>query len=78
MLPEWIPAYEQHERKLPSEVKDKLLQASARTLDRLLHPLRAGGAARSLTRPGTLLRWPAAGRWTDCSNRCGAKVLAAR
>jgi hypothetical protein len=56
MLPEWIPAYEQHERKLPSEVKEKLLLASARTLDRLLQPLRAGGAGRSLTRPGTLLR----------------------
>jgi hypothetical protein len=56
MLPEWIPAYEQHERKLPSEVKEKLLLASARTLDRLLEPLRARGAGRSLTRPGTLLR----------------------
>lgn len=56
MLPEWIPAYEEHERRLPSEVKGKLLQASARTLDRLLHPLRARGAGRSLTRPGTLLR----------------------
>lgn len=56
MLPEWIPAYEEHEGKLPSEVKEKLLQASARTLDRLLQPLRVGGAGRSLTRPGTLLR----------------------
>ena len=35
MLPEWIPAYEQHERKLPGEVRDKLLEASGRTLDRL-------------------------------------------
>jgi hypothetical protein len=56
MLPEWIPAYEQHERRLPAEVKEKLLLASARTLDRLLRPLRVGGAGRSLTRPGTLLR----------------------
>ncbi len=56
MLPEWIPAYEQHERKLPSEVRDKLLAASGRTLDRLLEPLRGQGAGRSLTRPGTLLR----------------------
>lgn len=56
MLPEWIPAYEQHERKLPAEVKDKLLLASARTLDRLLQPLRVSGGGRSLTRPGTLLR----------------------
>jgi hypothetical protein len=56
MLPEWIPAYEQHERRLPGEVRDKLLAASGRTLDRLLEPLRGQGAGRSLTRPGTLLR----------------------
>jgi hypothetical protein len=56
MLPEWIPAYEQHERRLPGEVRDKLLLASGRTLDRLLEPLRGPGAGRSLTRPGTLLR----------------------
>ena len=57
MLPEWVPAFEQHERRLPGEVRDKLLQASGRTLDRLLEPLRGRGAGRaSLTRPGTLLR----------------------
>jgi len=56
MLPEWIPAYEEHERRIPAEAKDKLLQASARTLDRLLRPLRVDGGGRSLTRPGTLLR----------------------
>lgn len=56
MLPEWIPAYEQHERRLPAEVREKLLAASGRTLDRLLEPLRVAGAGRSLTRPGTLLR----------------------
>jgi hypothetical protein len=56
MLPEWLPAYEQHERSVPGEVKDKLLLASARTLDRLLQPLRVRGIGRSLTRPGTLLR----------------------
>ena len=56
MLPEWIPAFEQHERRLPTEVREKLLQASGRTLDRLLSPLRLAGAGRSLTRPGTLLR----------------------
>jgi hypothetical protein len=56
MLPEWIPAYEVDQRKLPAEVRDKLLGASARTLDRLLEPLRGQGAGRSLTRPGTLLR----------------------
>jgi hypothetical protein len=56
MLPEWVPAYEQHERRIPAEVREKLLAASGRTLDRLLEPLRLQGARRSLTRPGTLLR----------------------
>src|SRR2546426_5821099 len=56
MLPEWIPAYEQHERRLPGEVREKLLEASGRTLDRLLEPLRGHGSGRSLTRPGTILR----------------------
>src|ERR1043166_3196356 len=56
MLPEWIPAYEAQERKLPAEAREKLLGASARTLDRLLAPLRCQGMGRSLTRPGTLLR----------------------
>src|SRR6266849_6778072 len=56
MLPEWIPAYEQHERRMPGEVREKLLSASGRTLDRLLEPLRGAGAGRSLTRPGSLLR----------------------
>src|SRR5436305_1726125 len=56
MLPEWIPAYEQHERKMPGEVREKLLTISGRSLDRLLQPLRVQGLGRSLTRPGTLLR----------------------
>jgi hypothetical protein len=56
MLPEWIPAYEQHERSLPGCVRERLLSASGRTLDRLLEPLRWQGAGRCLTRPGTLLR----------------------
>ena len=56
MLPEWIPAYEQHERRMPGEVREKLLLASGRTLDRLLEPLRGQETGRSQTRPGTLLR----------------------
>ena len=56
MLPEWVPAYEEHEKSLIPEVRDKLLSASGRTLDRLLAPLRFEGKGRSLTRPGTLLR----------------------
>ena len=56
MLPEWIPAYEADERSLPGEVRERLLEASARTLDRLLEPLRAQATRRSSTRPGSLLR----------------------
>jgi hypothetical protein len=56
MLPEWIPAYEEHEKSLSQEVREKLLSASGRTLDRLLEPLRVQGGGRSLTKPGTLLR----------------------
>ena len=56
MLPEWIPAYEEHERRLPGAVREKLLSASGRTLDRLLEPLRVQEGRRCLTRPGTLLR----------------------
>jgi len=56
MLPEWIPAYEQQERRLPGEVRDRLLMASGRTLDRRLEPLRGQGVGGCLTRPGTLLR----------------------
>ena len=56
MLPEWIPAYEEHEKRMPEEVREKLLLASGRTLDRLLQPLRGQRAGRSLTRPGSLLR----------------------
>lgn len=56
MLPEWVPAYESYHQGLKAEVREPLLEASARTLDRLLAPLRAQAGRRSLTRPGTLLR----------------------
>jgi hypothetical protein len=56
MLPEWVPAYEEHEHKLPGAVREKLLSASGRTLDRLLEPLRVQEGRRCLTRPGSLLR----------------------
>ena len=35
MLPEWLPAYEAHERRVTVEVRERLLAASGRTLDRL-------------------------------------------
>ena len=56
MMPEWVPAFEAHEKRLPSVVRERLLEASGRTLDRLLTPLRYQGGGRSLTRPGTILR----------------------
>ncbi len=56
MLPEWVPAYEQDEGRIPGGEREKLLRASGRTLDRLLEPLRVPDRGRSHTRPGTLLR----------------------
>lgn len=56
MMPEWLPAFEEHEKRLPEVVRERLLAASGRTLDRLLAPLRGQGMGRSMTRPGTILR----------------------
>ena len=56
MMPDWIVGYEQYEKSVRAEIKEPLLQASARTLDRLLQPLRAQHRRPSLTRPGSLLR----------------------
>lgn len=66
MLPEWVPAYEQHERRLPGEVRDKLLEASGRTLDRLLEPLRVP------PRCGTMLdaSWDVAASSDSHSRKC--------
>jgi hypothetical protein len=36
LLPEWLPAYEQDHRRINSDVRQALLSASARTLDRML------------------------------------------
>lgn len=69
MLPEWLPVYEQHERQIPGEVREKLLLASGRTLDRLLEPLQGQGTGQSLTRPGTLLR-----QQIPIRGACGRKV----
>src|SRR5256714_2460457 len=56
MLPEWIPAYEQHERRMPGDGREKVLAISGRSLDRVLGALRAQGVGRALTRAGALLR----------------------
>src|SRR4051812_37064455 len=46
MLPEWIPAYRCTSASFQRR-REKLLAASARTLDGLLEPLRGQGAGRS-------------------------------
>lgn len=56
MMPEWVPAFEAYEKRMPEAVRERLVSASGRTLDRLLEPLRGQGVGRSLTRPGTILR----------------------
>ena len=40
-LPDWVPAYEAHHRKLDTDVRQALLAAGPATLDRLLAPARA-------------------------------------
>ena len=67
LLPEWLPAYEQDHRRLDSDLRESVLAASARTLDRLLAPLRVSVRPRGGTRPGNLLRASIAvrGQWTE-------------
>ncbi len=67
LLPEWLPAYELDHRRMDPDLRQCLLKASARTLDRLLAPLRVGLARRGGTRPGSLLRQsiPIRGNWTE-------------
>jgi len=67
LLPEWLGAYEADHRRLDGEVRQALLAISARTLDRLLGPLRVVGRRRGGTRPGSLLRQsiPIRGEWTE-------------
>jgi len=67
LLPEWLPAYERDHRRLDPDLRECLLAASARTLDRLIAPLRVGLARRGGTRPGSLLRQsiPIRGHWTE-------------
>jgi hypothetical protein len=67
LLPEWLPAYELDHRRIDSDLRQCLLKVSARTLDRLIGPLRVGLARRGGTRPGSLLRQsiPIRGPWTE-------------
>jgi hypothetical protein len=67
LLPEWLPAYELDHRRLDSDLRQCLLAVSARTLDRLIAPLRVRLNRRGGTRPGSLLRQsiPIRGTWTE-------------
>lgn len=67
LLPEWLPAYEADHRRLDPDLRQSLLAASARTLDRLVEPLRVPPSRRGGTRPGSLLRQsiPIRGEWTE-------------
>jgi hypothetical protein len=56
-IPLWLPFYEQEHGLVSEGVKEKLLQASSSTLDRLLRPFRAEHPkGRCTTKPGTLLK----------------------
>ena len=67
LRPEWLPAYELDQRRIDPDVRQCLLSASARTLDRLVAPLRVGLERRGGPRPGSLLRQsiPIRGSWTE-------------
>ena len=67
LLPEWLPAYEEDHRRLDPDLRECVLAVSARTLDRLLAPLRVHRRRRGGTRPGSLLRQsiPIRGLWDE-------------
>jgi hypothetical protein len=67
LLPEWLLAYEVDQKAVPFEVRQTLLEASPRTLDRLVSPLRSQWRRRGGTRPGSLLREsiPIRGIWEE-------------
>jgi hypothetical protein len=67
LLPEWLPAYETDHRRLDPDLRQSILAVSARTLDRLLAPLRVNLRRRGGTRPGSLLRQsiPIRGPWDE-------------
>jgi hypothetical protein len=67
LLPEWLPAYEADHHRIDADVREALLAASPRTLDRLVSPLRSKAGRRGGTRPGSLLRQsiPIRGAWEE-------------
>jgi len=67
LLPEWLPALEEDHRRLDPDLRRAVLEASARTLDRLIAPLRVNLRQRGGTPPGSLLRQsiPIRGLWDE-------------
>lgn len=56
-IPLWLPFYEEEHEALSLQVRQKLLEMSPATIDRLLKPLRAlYKKGRCSTKPGTLLK----------------------
>jgi hypothetical protein len=57
-LPMWLPFYEEAHEKLDDTLREKLLQISPATFDRLLKPLRAVYRSKRYcgTKPGTLIK----------------------
>jgi len=58
MLPAWLPHYEREHGRLGNAVRKRLKTISARSIDRLLAPVKAADTRRRHggTKPGTLLR----------------------
>ena len=54
----WLPDYEREHGPVEAQLRERLLQMSPATMDRLLKPCRVsqGSRGRCGTRPGTLLR----------------------
>jgi hypothetical protein len=67
LLPEGLPAYEVDRRRLDADLRQSLLAASVRTLDRLVEPQQVNVSRRGGTRPSSLLRQsiPIRGEWTE-------------
>ena len=55
-IPEWLPFFEQEEGVLRADIRERLLEVSASTIDRVLKPYKYQGRGRSGTKPGSLLR----------------------
>ena len=67
LLPEWLPAHEVDHHRNDADVRESLLAASTRTLDRLFGPLRSKAKRHCGTRPGSLLHEsiPIRGAWEE-------------